>query len=108
MEFKKITSSNFDEVVLKNTKPMVVGFSAPWCGYCRRLKPAMGQLAAEVADKIEFASVNVDDERELAERFGVETIPSLMAVKDGKTSELLVNPPSKAAVKTWLEGQGLL
>ena len=90
MDIQKVTQQNFDEIVLGSSKPVIVGFSAPWCGYCRRLKPAMGQLAAE-----------------LAARFGVETIPSLMLCRDGKTSELLVNPPSKAAVKTWLEGKGI-
>lgn len=108
MEFLNVNKDNFESDVLKSSKPFVVGFSAPWCGYCKRLKPAMGQLAAEVADKVSFGSVNIDEQRELAEQFKVETIPSLMLVKDGKCSELLVNPPSKAAVKTWLQEKGAL
>ena len=107
MDIQKVTQQNFDEIVLGSSKPVIVGFSAPWCGYCRRLKPAMGQLAAELADRVSLMSVNIDEEPELAARCGVETIPSLMLCRDGKTSELLVNPPSKAAVKTWLEGKGI-
>ena len=99
MEFLHITKDNFDKEVLQSSKPMVVGFSAPWCGYCKRLKPALGQLAMEIADKVSFGGVNIDEEREL---------PSLMLVKDGQCSELLVNPPSKAAVKTWLQEKGAL
>ena len=63
---------------------MVVGFSAPWCGYRKRLKPALGQLAMEIADKVSFGGVNIDEERELAEQYKIETIPSLMLVKGGQ------------------------
>ena len=108
MEFLHITKDNFDKEVLQSSKPMVVGFSAPWCGYCKRLKPALGQLAMEIADKVSFGGVNIDEERELAEQYKIETIPSLMLVKGGQCSELLVNPPSKAAVKTLLQEKGVL
>ena len=108
MAFKMVTAATFEHEVLQSPKPVVVGFSAPWCKYCEKLKPALGQLAMEIADKVSFGGVNIDEERELAERFKVETIPSLMLVKDGQCSELLVNPPSKAAVKTWLQEKGAL
>lgn len=108
MNFLHVTKDNFETDVMKSCKPFVVGFSAVWCGYCKRLKPAMGQLAAEIADNVSFGSVDIDEQPELAQRFQVETIPSLMLVKDGKCSELLVNPPSKAAVKDWLTEKGAL
>lgn len=98
-----ITGETFENEVVKSKKPVVVGFSAPWCKYCAKLKPALGELAMEIDDKVDFAGVNIDDDEALARQFHIEVIPSLMLVSKGTYSELLVNPPTKEAVADWLK-----
>ena len=103
-----ITTAKFEEEVVKNSKPVLMMFSAPWCGYCKRLKPAVTQLAGEIADKVVAGTIDTDQEPELAERFKIEIIPTLILMKDGQASEQLVNPPSKAKIKEWLQAKGVI
>ena len=72
-------NENFYELIEK--EGTVVEFWAPWCGYCRRLSPVLKQIAGEYPD-LTLVQVNIDDNEELTERYGVETIPSLMVFHD--------------------------
>ena len=72
-----VTKENFKTEVLEAKTPVLVDFWAPWCGYCRRIGPAVDALAAEYAGKVAVGKVNVDEQPELAEQFKVMTIPSL-------------------------------
>ena len=80
----KITSANFEEEVLKSELPVLVDFWAAWCGPCRMLAPAVAQIAAECEGKVKVGKVNVDEEPELAQRFGIMSIPTVLVFKDGK------------------------
>ena len=102
---KMITTDKFEAEVKNNSKPVLMVFSAPWCGYCKRLKPAIMQLAGEIADKVEVGGIDIDQDPDLAKQFAIEIIPTLIPIQDGKASEQLVNPPSKAAIKEWLESK---
>lgn len=108
MAFKMINQAEYDKEVVRAEKPTVMIFSAPWCGYCKRLKPALMQLAGEVDGQVDFAGVDIDQEEALAKKYQIETIPTLILRNNGQDSEQLVNPPSKAKIKEWLEGKGVL
>ena len=83
----KITNANVEEEVLKSELPVLVDFWAAWCGPCRMLAPAVAQIAAECEGKVKVGKVNVDEEPELAQRFGIMSIPTVLVFKDGKKTE---------------------
>ena len=83
----KITNANFEEEVLKSELPVLVDFWAAWCGPCRMLAPAVAQIAAECEGKVKVGKVNVDEEPELAQRFGIMSIPTVLVFKNGKKTE---------------------
>lgn len=78
-----ITKNNFQKEVLDSDKPVLIDFWATWCGPCRMLAPVIEELANERTD-IKVGKVNVDDEGELASAFGVESIPTVVLMKNGK------------------------
>ena len=79
----KVTEDTFEQEVLKSEVPVLVDFWAPWCGPCKMLSPVVEQLADE-ADGFKVASVNVDDEMDLAEQFGISAIPCLVVFENGQ------------------------
>ena len=80
----KITAANFENEVLRSDKPVLLDFYADWCGPCKMLSPVLSEIADEYADVLRVAKVNVDDEPELAMKFGVSSIPMLVLFKDGR------------------------
>lgn len=78
-----ITSENFETEVMGSDKPVLVDFWATWCGPCQRLTPIIDELAGEITTT-KICKVNVDEQRELAKKFRVMSIPTLVIIKDGK------------------------
>ena len=83
MEILKVNSQNFEEEVLKSEKPVLVDFYADWCGPCKMLSPIVDQVAEENED-IKVVKVNVDDAQDLAMKYQVMSIPTLVVIKEGK------------------------
>ncbi len=78
-----LTKDNFDSIVNQNEKPVLVDFWAPWCGPCQMIGPIVEEIAAERSDII-VGKINVDEEMELAKKFRVMSIPTIIVMKDGK------------------------
>ena len=98
---KVITNENFKTEVLESDKPVLIDFWASWCGPCRMLSPVIDKIAEERAD-IKVCKVNVDEQGELAQRFGVMSIPTVVAMKDGKIVNQSVGVRPKEAILAML------
>ena len=85
MAYLNITKENFDELIMNIGKPVLLDFWAPWCGPCQQIAPIIEQLGNELEDVI-VGKVNVDEEMELAQRFRVLSIPTLVVVKGGEVT----------------------
>lgn len=102
MSVMEITKENFETVVLKSDKPVLLDFWAPWCGPCRMVAPIVDQIAEENED-ILVGKINVDEQMELAVQYGVASIPTLVVVKDGKTAATAIGARPKADILKLLE-----
>ena len=100
---KAITSIDFDSVVSGSDKPVLVDFWASWCGPCRALGPVVDQVAQEMSDRLDVYKCNVDDEPDLATRFRIVSIPTLILFKDGKPVHTMVGNMPKPALVSELE-----
>lgn len=102
MSVLNINKNNF-ELVEKSEKKVLVDFYADWCGPCRMVSPIVDEIAEE-RDDILVCKVNVDDEQELANRFGIFSIPSLLIFKDGEVVNQIAGARPKAQILALLEG----
>lgn len=101
MSTVNIDRNNFSQEVMESDRPVLLDFWAPWCGPCRMVGPVVDEIAQERAD-IKVGKVNVDEQPELAGRFGVMAIPTLVAMRDGKVVDQAAGARPKAQILAML------
>ena len=99
MSVLTITAENFEAEVLQSTKPVLVDFWAAWCGPCRMFSPIVDEFAEENPEAVKVGKLNVDEQPDLAGRYGVMSIPTAILFKSGEPAATLVGLQSKAALE---------
>ena len=95
----KLSNENFNKEVLNSEKPVLVDFWATWCGPCKMIAPMISEISEEFNNKVKVGKVNVDEEKELAIKYGISSIPTLVIFKDGKIAKTLIGFRPKEEIK---------
>ena len=101
----KIDTGNFDSDVLDSDTPVVVDFWAEWCGPCKMIAHSLEEIATEMGDKVKIAKVNMDENPDLATKYGIRSIPTLLMFKDGEPVAIKVGAAPKNKLSDWISGE---
>ena len=97
-----VTEATFETEVTKSDKAVIVDFWAEWCGPCHAVAPVLDRIAAEREDELKLVKVNIDNEQELSQRYGVASIPTMILFKNGEPSAAVIGAQPKGAIERTL------
>ena len=103
MSTQIITDSSFDEEIKNSKLPILVDFWAEWCGPCKIIAPILEEIALEQESKIKILKLNIDDNPETPQKFGVRGIPTLMIFKEGKLIDSKIGSLPKTSLEAWIQ-----
>ena len=104
MAVGKVSDTSFESDVLQSTAPVVVDFWAEWCGPCRMIAPALEEIAEQLGDKVKIVKLNVDENPNVAAKYGIMSIPTLMMFKNGEIASRQVGAAPKQKLAQWISG----
>ena len=99
-----VTESNFEEEVVNSNVPVLVDFWAEWCGPCKMIAPILDEIAKEYGEKLKICKIDVDSNPEIAPKFGIRGIPTLIMFKDGNAESTKVGAVSKSQLVEFVDG----
>ncbi len=100
-----LNNKNFEEEVLKSELPVLIDFYADWCGPCSMLAPVLEEISDEYDGKLKVCKVNVDDEPELTQKFGIENIPAVFLMKNGEITDSFVGYKDKDSLEKFINAE---
>lgn len=101
-----LASTSFDRFISKNDLPVVVDFWAAWCGPCKMMAPVFSQVSSEMATKFRFAKVDTEQAQDIAARYNIRSIPTMMMFKNGKEIDRVAGAMDQSGLKRWLAPHG--
>ena len=98
MSVLKITSENYENEVLNSEKIVLIDFYADWCGPCRMMSPIVDEISEELAEQVKVGKINVDDNQDLAIKYNVMSIPTILIIKNGEVKKTFVGVTDKKTI----------
>ena len=103
MSVKSIKENEFESEVIGSDKPVLIDFWAEWCGPCKEIAPILDEIANEMKDKIKVVKINIDENPNIPNKYGVQSIPTMIIFKKGAPISTKIGAAIRSELKTWIE-----